>query len=618
MPPTAHSAAGFHGSDEMANVMASSPLAGTQQWQYTFEKFFQPAVGQLITQLNRTSIAGMLDPAFLANLTIDFPGYRPDPAHDPNVQVDPISRQAIDVTVGGPYANYNWELFYHIPVAVAVYLSKNQRFAEAQRWFHLVFDPTSTEKVAAGKAGIVQLFDNGGRLGMNVYGSDGADGYKTTFAWADMGQASTAIGWLTADLNGDGKTEIVQLFDNGGRLGMNVYGSDGAGGYTATFTSTNMGQGAGAVSWLTADLSGDGKADIIQLWDNGGRLGMIVYGSDGAGGYPATFATGDMGQASAAIGWLTADLNGDGKAEIVQLVNNGGRLGMNVYGSDGAGGYTATFTSTNMGQGAGAVSWLTADLSGDGKADIIQLWDNGGRLGMIVYGSDGAGGYPATFATGDMGQASAAISWLTADLNGDGKAEIVQLVNNGGRLGMNVYGSDGAGGYTATFTSTNMGQGAGAVSWLTADLSGDGKADIIQLWDNGGRLGMIVYGSDGAGGYPATFATGDMGQASAAVGWLTADLNGDGKAATKRYWKSYALRENIDTHSIVALLTLLSTPDPELAGDAGKAEAEKPDPGRLSGQPQQPVQPPYGGPLPADRLPVLRGHEVPRQPHRLG
>ena len=52
--------------------------------------------------------------------------------------------RSIDVSAG-PYANYNWELLYHIPVMIAVHLSNNQRFAEAQEWFHLVFDPTSTD-----------------------------------------------------------------------------------------------------------------------------------------------------------------------------------------------------------------------------------------------------------------------------------------------------------------------------------------------------------------------------------------------------------------------------------------------------------------------------------------
>jgi hypothetical protein len=53
--------------------------------------------------------------------------------------------RSIDVQPAGPYANYNWELLYHIPVMIAVHLSNNQRFSEAQEWFHLVFDPTSTD-----------------------------------------------------------------------------------------------------------------------------------------------------------------------------------------------------------------------------------------------------------------------------------------------------------------------------------------------------------------------------------------------------------------------------------------------------------------------------------------
>src|SRR5436309_6031388 len=55
----------------------------------------------------------------------------------------------IDLTDGGPYANYNWELLFHIPVMIAVHLGKNQRFAEAQRWFHYIFDPTCTDDVPA-------------------------------------------------------------------------------------------------------------------------------------------------------------------------------------------------------------------------------------------------------------------------------------------------------------------------------------------------------------------------------------------------------------------------------------------------------------------------------------
>lgn len=39
-------------------------------------------------------------------------------------------------------SQYNWELFFHAPFSIACALSKNQRFEEARRWFHFIFDPT--------------------------------------------------------------------------------------------------------------------------------------------------------------------------------------------------------------------------------------------------------------------------------------------------------------------------------------------------------------------------------------------------------------------------------------------------------------------------------------------
>lgn len=43
-----------------------------------------------------------------------------------------------------PSSTYNYELFFHVPFAVACALSKNRRFAEARQWFHYIFDPTDT------------------------------------------------------------------------------------------------------------------------------------------------------------------------------------------------------------------------------------------------------------------------------------------------------------------------------------------------------------------------------------------------------------------------------------------------------------------------------------------
>ncbi len=39
------------------------------------------------------------------------------------------------------YSIYNWELFFHLPMAIAENLSKNQQFEEAMKWYHFIFHP---------------------------------------------------------------------------------------------------------------------------------------------------------------------------------------------------------------------------------------------------------------------------------------------------------------------------------------------------------------------------------------------------------------------------------------------------------------------------------------------
>jgi hypothetical protein len=144
----------FHQAQDAAALLGSQSvlwsvnpiLWGYFQIQYDFKNFFHPYVGALLGKLNATSVQQMLDPTFLGGLQYAYGNqdYTRNPNGDAALNVM-LDNQCIDVQQGGPYANYNWELLYHLPIAVAVHLSNNQRFAEAQKWFHLVFDPTSTD-----------------------------------------------------------------------------------------------------------------------------------------------------------------------------------------------------------------------------------------------------------------------------------------------------------------------------------------------------------------------------------------------------------------------------------------------------------------------------------------
>jgi hypothetical protein len=146
----------YHNAADQGKVYGAQTPAALQAlriprvhvFNYCFQNFWHPLVGQLIQQLNRTSIAGMLDPAFL-NSIADPDGswfwndyIQPPSSKSVNVATKP---RAIDVTIGGPYDDYNWELIHHIPIMMAVHHSNNGRFAEAQKTFHVFFDPTSTD-----------------------------------------------------------------------------------------------------------------------------------------------------------------------------------------------------------------------------------------------------------------------------------------------------------------------------------------------------------------------------------------------------------------------------------------------------------------------------------------
>ncbi len=57
---------------------------------------------------------------------------------------DAIDRN-INLHSSPAFSQYTWELFFHIPMHIANKLRQDQKFEEAQQWFHYVFNPTSSD-----------------------------------------------------------------------------------------------------------------------------------------------------------------------------------------------------------------------------------------------------------------------------------------------------------------------------------------------------------------------------------------------------------------------------------------------------------------------------------------
>jgi hypothetical protein len=148
MPPVARPAARSGSPLSPFEGLLEPTSSGSYSKRFLFEVFYHPYAGEFIRQLNRYGIDGLLSP----RTDGEVPRLRRQQlgdsdvftAHSPNPFVvdAPYPADEIDFSYSGAYSLYNWELFFHAPLLIADRLSANQRFAEAQRWLHYIFDPT--------------------------------------------------------------------------------------------------------------------------------------------------------------------------------------------------------------------------------------------------------------------------------------------------------------------------------------------------------------------------------------------------------------------------------------------------------------------------------------------
>lgn len=126
-----------------------SPLTiHTRRWE--FSMFYHPFVQEFSAALSNDGIDGLLQRPLqlLGEKQQTFVNtYAPSTSTVATVNGS-YAEEVVD-TDNGAYSVYNWELFFHIPLTIAVKLSTNQRFEEAQKWFHYIFDPTDTSALPA-------------------------------------------------------------------------------------------------------------------------------------------------------------------------------------------------------------------------------------------------------------------------------------------------------------------------------------------------------------------------------------------------------------------------------------------------------------------------------------
>ncbi len=406
-----------------------------------------------------------------------------------------------------------------------------------------------------GRPALVAVSSRSNQVG--CFGVDTAEGTSSSAVSTRVDDvrewiAGNAVRTPVSDYDGDGRSDVGVLYDNGRQSD----GSQRTGLWS--FTSTGSGFGEPQREWdsktfgnwdwsrsktVSGDFNGDGRGDVGVLYDNGrqsdgfNRTTLWTFSGTASGFGQPVKVWDNAGSGGPSWDWsrskvTSGDFDGDGRGDVGVLYDNG-QL------SDGANRSALwTFTSTGSGFGgpvrvwdsAGSFSWswerskvTSGDFDGDGRGDVGVLYDNGqlsdgaNRSALWTFTSTGSGfGGPVR-----VWDSAGSFSWswerskvTSGDFDGDGRGDVGVLYDNG-QL------SDGANRSALwTFTSTGSGFGgpvrvwdsAGSFSWswerskvTSGDFDGDGRGDVGVLYDNGqlsdgaNRSALWTFTSTGSG-----------------------------------------------------------------------------------------------------------------------
>ncbi len=238
-------------------------------------------------------------------------------------------------------------------------------------------------------------------------------------------------GWCAADFSGDGRDELAAFSDDYNATALMRLDGE------CLIGNNTFGNSAGS-PWVngthlmtTGDVNGDGKADLVAFGNGGVHVALKTSASRWS------FQPSILGIRNFAIdagGWhldrhprVMADVNGDGKDDIVGL---GGR-GVLVSLSNGDGTFGNQYCATyNISEQHDNFEHFTAgDVNGDGRDDVVAF----GHGGVWVALANSSNGFDnAIYAIDDYdsyegGWNSERHLRFVKDMNGDGKADIVGI-----------------------------------------------------------------------------------------------------------------------------------------------------------------------------------------------
>jgi len=287
---------------------------------------------------------------------------------------------------------------------------------------------------------------------------------------------------LPGDVNGDGKTDLVRIFASAQTTDAQVFASNGTG--FASVSSAPVG-GAWNPAWsdLLLDVDGDGKDDLVILWNSNPDTSAQVNLSSGT-------TLDQKSNDSLGVAWdlgdrfLVGDVDGDHRQDLVRIHDVSGAMFAQVFLSTG----TAFRSASDAQVGGYDPAWVERllDADGDGRDDLLVLWKGSTQTPTVTAQLDLSNG--STFGGTQVSNAPTGVPWSAAnryfavDANGDGKKDLVTIYPDGSAMFAQIALATGKGFAVAS----NAQVGGWNPAWidLAGDVDGDRRSDLVVLWQD--------------------------------------------------------------------------------------------------------------------------------------
>ena len=364
---------------------------------------------------------------------------------------------------------------------------------------------------------------------------NGAAVNAATFAPGTNMNVPAAITTVIADLDGDGKPDLVtaNVYANA----ISIYQNVGINGVLtpASFAAPVVfAVGSGSddpVGVAVADVDGDGKLDLVVPDRNNNQLAIFRNISTGGMLTTNSFAAPIFLAVAGDPRWVVVrDLDGDGRPELITANASGTLSILRNIGTAGSLTTNSFAPHLDLILAGSSQNLAVGDLDGDGKPDLAVA-DSSGFISLFRNQCTPGNISASTFdARVDLPAQSGSLNVVIGDLDGDGRPELITTAYLPQTL--SVYrnlatpGSLTTNSFAASVDYPLAGRGH---TIALGDLNGDGKPDITEVTELDSV--MSLFQNIGSGSFTNSSLAARVDYAAGWNAWGVAvgDLDGDGR-----------------------------------------------------------------------------------------